>query len=84
MAEFKKKTTGIFGIKNGIKIPLLMEVPENGTKNWNSQPSIRIYLLGGCFWFVLSSGDKGVLVLYKKIMSDLVASCWNVLIFGRG
>jgi hypothetical protein len=35
----KKNPTGIFGIKNGIRIPLLMGVPEIGTKNRNSQPS---------------------------------------------
>ncbi len=40
-AEFQKKNpTGIFGIKHGIGIPLTMGVPEIGTKNWNSQPSI--------------------------------------------
>jgi hypothetical protein len=39
-SEFKKYfPTGIFGIKNGIEIPLTMGVPEIGTKNWNSQPS---------------------------------------------
>ena len=39
--EFQKKnSTGIFGIKNGISIPLTMGVPEIGTKNWNSQPSL--------------------------------------------
>jgi hypothetical protein len=33
-AEFKKKNpTGIFGIKNGIRILLPMGVPEIGTKN---------------------------------------------------
>jgi hypothetical protein len=38
-SEFKKYfPTGIFGIKNGIGIPLTMGVPEIGTKNWNSQP----------------------------------------------
>jgi hypothetical protein len=38
--EFEKNfPTGIFGIKNGIRIPLPMGVPEIGTKNWNSQPS---------------------------------------------
>ncbi len=37
-AEFKKIPTGISGIKNGIGIPLLMGVPEMGTKNQNSQP----------------------------------------------
>jgi hypothetical protein len=37
--EFKNKNpTGIFGIENGIRIPLPMGVPEIGTKNWNSQP----------------------------------------------
>jgi hypothetical protein len=41
--EFKKKSTVIFGIKNGIGIPLTMGVPEIGTKNRNSQP--RNYLL---------------------------------------
>jgi hypothetical protein len=38
-AEFEKKNpTGIFGIKNGIRILLPMGVPEIGTKNRNSQP----------------------------------------------
>jgi hypothetical protein len=36
----KKVLTGISGIKNGIRIPLPMGVPEIGTKNWNSQPSL--------------------------------------------
>jgi hypothetical protein len=37
--EFGKKIlTGIFGIKNGIGIPLPMGVPEIGTENQNSQP----------------------------------------------
>jgi hypothetical protein len=35
----KKIPTGIFGIKNGIGIPLPIGVPEIGTKNQNSQPS---------------------------------------------
>ncbi len=35
----KKFPTGIFGIVNGIGIPLPKGVPEIGTKNWNSQPS---------------------------------------------
>ncbi len=40
-AEFEKKNpTGIFGIKNGIVIPLPMGVLEIGTKNWNSQSSV--------------------------------------------
>ncbi len=40
-SEFKRYfLTGIFGIKNGIGIPLTMGVPEIGTKNWNSQPSL--------------------------------------------
>jgi hypothetical protein len=39
-AEFEKNfPTGIFGIENGIGIPLAMGVPEIGTENWNSQPS---------------------------------------------
>jgi hypothetical protein len=38
--EFQKKT-GIFGTKNGIRIPLTTGVPEIGTKNWNSQPSTK-------------------------------------------
>jgi hypothetical protein len=42
-AEFEKIfTTGIFGIKNEIGIPLPMGVPEIGTKNWNSQPSGKV------------------------------------------
>jgi hypothetical protein len=40
--EFEKNfQTGIVGIKNGIEIPLLMGVPEIGTKNWNSQPRVE-------------------------------------------
>ncbi len=36
-SEFQKKNpTGIFGIENGIGIPLTMGVPEIGTKSWNS------------------------------------------------
>jgi hypothetical protein len=39
-SEFQKKNpTVIFGIKNGIRIPLTMGVPEIGTKNRNSQPN---------------------------------------------
>jgi hypothetical protein len=30
-------TNGIFGIEHGIKILLMMGVPEIRTKNWNSQ-----------------------------------------------
>jgi hypothetical protein len=42
-SEFQKTfPTGIFGIKNGIGIPLTMGVPEIGTKNWNSQPSSQL------------------------------------------
>jgi hypothetical protein len=42
-AEFEKNfLTGIFGIKNGIGIPLPMGVPEIGTKNWNSQPRLGL------------------------------------------
>ncbi len=38
-AEIEKNfPTGIFGIENGIGIPLTMGVPEIRTKNWNSQP----------------------------------------------
>jgi hypothetical protein len=38
--EFQKIIlTFIFGIKNGIGIPLTMGVPEIGTENWNFQPS---------------------------------------------
>ncbi len=38
-SEFKKYfPTGIFGIKNGIGILLMMGVPETRTENWNSQP----------------------------------------------
>jgi hypothetical protein len=38
--EFKNYfLTGIFGIENGIGIPLTMRVPEIGTENPNSQPS---------------------------------------------
>ncbi len=36
--EFQKILAGIFGIRNGIEIPLPMGVPEIRTKNWNSQP----------------------------------------------
>ncbi len=39
----KKILTGIFGIENGIGIPLPMGVPEIGTKNWNPQPSFQGY-----------------------------------------
>jgi hypothetical protein len=35
----KKNPTGIFGIENGIGIPLPMGVPEIGTENRNSQPT---------------------------------------------
>jgi hypothetical protein len=42
------KKTGIFGIKNGIGIPLLLGVPEIRTKNWNSQPSLASYILWMC------------------------------------
>jgi hypothetical protein len=46
-AEFEKKNlTGIFGIENGIEIPLPMGVPEIGTKNWNSQSSLHVYPMG--------------------------------------
>jgi hypothetical protein len=34
----KKNSTRIFGIENGIGIPLPMGVPEIRTKNQNSQP----------------------------------------------
>jgi hypothetical protein len=34
----EKFSTGIFGIKNGIGIPLPMGVPEIETENWNFQP----------------------------------------------
>ncbi len=47
-SEFKKYfPTGIFGIQNGIGIPLSMGVPEIGTENWNSQPSPP---MRGTFW----------------------------------
>jgi hypothetical protein len=39
--EFQKKIDWIFGIEHGIGILLTMGVPEIGTKNWNSQPSIH-------------------------------------------
>ncbi len=46
-SEFKKYfPTRIFGIKNGIRIPLAMGVPEIVTKNQNSQP--RLPLLCWC------------------------------------
>jgi hypothetical protein len=39
-SEFQKNIpTGIFGIENGIRIPLTMGVSEIRTKIWNSQPS---------------------------------------------
>jgi hypothetical protein len=42
-AEFKIKIqTGIFGIENGIGILLPMGVPEIGTENQSSQPSLRV------------------------------------------
>ncbi len=37
----KKNPTRIFGIENGIGIPLTIGVPEIGTKNQNSQPSLQ-------------------------------------------
>jgi hypothetical protein len=36
--NFKKNPTKISGIENRIGIPLLMGVPEIGTKIWDSQP----------------------------------------------
>jgi hypothetical protein len=39
--ELKKNPTGIFGTVNGIRIPPPMGVPEIGTENQNSQPSLR-------------------------------------------
>jgi hypothetical protein len=45
----KKNLTGISGIKNGIGIPLLMGVPEIGTKNWNSQPRTTLVLGNAIF-----------------------------------
>jgi hypothetical protein len=40
-SEFQKHfPNGIFGIKNGIRIPLMMGVPEIRTKNWNSQTRV--------------------------------------------
>jgi hypothetical protein len=42
IAEFDQNfLTRIFGIKNKIKIPLSVGVPEIGTKNQNSQPSVQ-------------------------------------------
>jgi hypothetical protein len=35
--------TGIFGIGNRSGIPLPMGVPEIGTENWNSQPSVQVF-----------------------------------------
>ncbi len=44
-SEFKKYfPTGIFGIENGIGIPLPMGAPEIRTENWNAQPSIFLEL----------------------------------------
>jgi hypothetical protein len=41
-SEFQKKIpTRIFGIKNGIGIPLPMGVPEIETENWNSRPRLE-------------------------------------------
>jgi hypothetical protein len=46
--EFKKYfPTGIFGIKNGIGIPLTMEVPEIGTKIRIPNLALRSKDLGG-------------------------------------
>jgi hypothetical protein len=40
-SEFQKKNlTGISGIENKIRIPLMMGVQEIGTKNQNFQPSL--------------------------------------------
>jgi hypothetical protein len=39
--ELKKNPTRIFGNKNRIRIPLPMGVPEIGTENRNSQPSLK-------------------------------------------
>jgi hypothetical protein len=54
-SEFQKRIlTGIFGIKNGIGIPLTMGVPENGTKNRNSQPRSGgrgLLARGGAWWW---------------------------------
>jgi hypothetical protein len=41
------------------------------------ETAVRIYPLGGCVWFVPGSGDKGVLVLYKKIISDYCCQLWE-------
>jgi hypothetical protein len=44
----KKKLIGIFGIKNRIGIPIQWGVPEIGTKNWNSQPSLALCICYLC------------------------------------
>ncbi len=45
-AEFENNfPTGIFGIENGIGIPLPMGVPEIGTENRNSQPRFNLLFL---------------------------------------
>jgi hypothetical protein len=50
-SEFQKKNpTGIFRIENRIGIPLTMGVPEIGTKNRNSQPSlvVMVKIISSC------------------------------------
>ncbi len=75
-AEFEKKIpTRIFGIKNGIRIPLWMGVPEIGTKNQNSQPSPvdATSQLDEGILCVFSTGKK---LGYGKIFSSFVERKW--------
>ncbi len=78
----KKNLTGIFGIKNGIGIPLSMGVPEIGTKNWNSQPSFQ---LGGFLcrqsWVLLPcqvSAQAFVLLFCLEILMSHVQFWWGI------
>ena len=66
------------------KMPVILSGPSYWHFHQTGNSHRNLPSGGGCFWFVPSPGDKGVLVLYKKIISDLVASCGNVLILGRG
>jgi hypothetical protein len=73
--SFKKKSTGISGIRNGIGILLLMGVPEIRTKNWNSQPSyqaaateVRCCYLAALFFHGLS--NKAHRDLKKKVHNN--------------
>ncbi len=77
-SELKKKPTGIFGTKYGIGIPLTMGVPEIGTKNWNSQPSIEgirqlftnFYLQRKFSIFLRNNRDCKVVDPYNRLPQD--------------